>query len=144
EPHVVAGGSSHRPALVEEVRLVLHGALVDRPQSAVVPLLRTDLPTVLWWPSVPQPAEPAFAALTDLADRVVTESGAWDGDPVTALRRMQHAAAGGAALTDLAWAAVTPWRQLVAQVGGGERPPGPRRPGAPGGAAPRGPAPPVA
>src|SRR5262249_58935021 len=94
EPHVVAGGSSHRPALVEEVRLVLHGALVDRPQSAVVPLLRTDLPTVLWWPSVPQPAEPAFAALTDLADRVVTESGAWDGDPVTALRRMQHAAAG--------------------------------------------------
>src|SRR5262249_1183828 len=35
----------------------------------------------------------------------------------------------GAALTDLAWAAVTPWRQLVAQVVGGERLACLRRPG---------------
>jgi glucose-6-phosphate dehydrogenase assembly protein OpcA len=129
ETHLVTGGSPDQPVLVEVLRLVLHGALVDHAQSAVVPLLRTDLPTVLWWPSAPQPADPTFAGLSDVADHVVTESGAWDGDPVAALRRMHHAAAGGGALTDLAWAAITPWRQLVAQVVGAERLAGLRGPG---------------
>lgn len=102
---------------VEMVVLWVHGEGRAGDASAIRPLLRSDLPTVLWWPGVPAPSpEGPLVRLARLADRIVTESGR-DDDGVAAVARLAAWAAGArAAVTDLAWAAITPWRQLVAQM----------------------------
>lgn len=102
---------------VELVVLALHGEGRAGDASAIRPLLRSDLPTVLWWPAAPDgAAEGPLARLAPLADRIVTESGRAP-DGAGAIARLATWAPGApAAVTDLAWAAITPWRQLVAQM----------------------------
>jgi hypothetical protein len=114
-----AAAANHPAVRLEQVTLRLRGAVADHAASVVIPLLRTDLPTFLWWPGAPEPGEPTYAGLAGVADRVVTEAGRAV-DSVAALDRLAEAIAGpgGPALTDLAWASLTPWRQLLAQVTG--------------------------
>lgn len=102
---------------VEMVVLALHGEGRAGDASAIRPLLRSDLPTVLWWPGPPDPSpDGPLARLAPLADRIVTESGR-DAAGAEALTRLARWAPGvDAAVTDLAWAAITPWRQLLAQM----------------------------
>ncbi|HSJ73054.1 MAG TPA: glucose-6-phosphate dehydrogenase assembly protein OpcA [Miltoncostaeaceae bacterium] len=86
--------------------------------SACVPLLRSELPTVLLWPLPPDArAEGALAGLLAIADRVVTEAGRGE-DAAAAVRALAEwiPREDGPAVTDLAWAAITPWRQLIVQV----------------------------
>jgi glucose-6-phosphate dehydrogenase assembly protein OpcA len=86
--------------------------------SACVPLLRSELPTVLWWPLPPDgPAGGTLGGLLAVADRVVTECGRGR-EAASAVRSLAEWLPGedGPAVTDLAWAAITPWRQLVVQV----------------------------
>lgn len=102
---------------VEMVVLSLHGDGRAGDASAIVPLLRSDLPTLLWWPGPPDPSPHGpLARLSALADRIVTETGrGGDGcDAVTHLAGWVPGAPG--AVTDLAWAAITPWRQLIVQM----------------------------
>jgi glucose-6-phosphate dehydrogenase assembly protein OpcA len=101
---------------VELVVLTLHGTARAGDASAVLPLLRPELPTMLWWPAPPadDPAGP-LARLAALADRVITEAGR--SDAAAAVSCLARWADGdGPAVTDLAWAAITPWRQLLAQI----------------------------
>ncbi len=107
--HVVVG--------VEVVTLELHGEGRAGDASAIQPLLRSDLPNVLWWPGAPEDAgDGPLARLAPLADRIVTESGRHERgiDAVRALAAWVPGAPG--AVTDLAWAAITPWRQLIVQM----------------------------
>jgi hypothetical protein len=108
------------PMCVEEVSLTLPASVVPHAASAVEPLLRADLPIVLWWPSAPDPDDAAFRGLLGLADRLTTEADRL-GDARRAVRMLAgRIDAGDPVMTDLAWAALTPWRQLVAQVLRGE------------------------
>ncbi|MDX6553906.1 MAG: hypothetical protein QOD86_101 [Miltoncostaeaceae bacterium] len=103
---------------VEMVTLTLRGASRGGAASAVQPLLRHDLPTFLWWPGEPERRGSELGALVALADRVITECGR-DGASGAGERLRALAAWAGsapAAPTDLAWAAVTPWRQLLVQL----------------------------
>lgn len=102
---------------VEMVVLTLHGERRAGDASAIRPLLRSDLPTVLWWPGAPDgaPGGP-LARLAPVADRIVTESGRGADGADAVVRLARWAAGRDAAVTDLAWAAITPWRQLVAQM----------------------------
>ena len=102
---------------VELVVLSLHGDGRAGDASAIQPLLRSDLPTVLWWPGAPESsAEGPLARLAPLADRIVTETGrrCEGADAVARLAAWVPEAPG--VVTDLAWAAITPWRQLIAQM----------------------------
>jgi glucose-6-phosphate dehydrogenase assembly protein OpcA len=102
----------------ELVVLTMHCASSERTASACAPLLRSELPTLLWWPLPPDRAgDAALAGLAALADRVVTEAGRGP-DARAAVRALAGWAPGdeGPAVTDLAWAAITPWRQLIVQV----------------------------
>lgn len=102
---------------VELVTLTLRGRARHGAGSAVVPLMRSDLPTFLWWPLAPVEREGGvLRALLGLAERVVCEAGR-DGEAARGVRALERLAVNpGPAPTDLAWAAITPWRQLVSQV----------------------------
>jgi glucose-6-phosphate dehydrogenase assembly protein OpcA len=110
----LAGG---RASVVERVELTLRGDARAGTASAIGPLLRSELPTVLWWPGAPDPSpDGALARLAELCDRVVTEVDR-DGDAAAALGILARwASAGGPPVTDLAWGAITSWRRLIAQV----------------------------
>ncbi len=111
----ISGGTTG--VALETVVLILHGAVRAGAASATVPLLRSDLPTILWWPWAPDArADGPFAPLVAIADRVVTEAarGADAREAVRVLRDWVPAAR--PAVTDLSWAAVTGWRQLIAQM----------------------------
>lgn len=105
---------------VEMVTLTLHGEAIEGAASAAVPLLRPDLPTVLWWPGPPDAdGDGPLARLAPIVDRVVTEAGRAPGAAgVGALALWAPDAA--PAVTDLAWAEITSWRQLLAQMMDGE------------------------
>ena len=67
----LAGG---RASVVERVELTLRGDARTGAASAIVPLLRSELPTVLWWPGAPDPSpDGPLAGLARLCDRIVTE-----------------------------------------------------------------------
>jgi len=108
-------GGAKRESLVELVRLTLHGETTGGAASAVRSLLRADLPVYLWWPGAPDLSDPVYAEVAEGADRVVTEAGRGP-NAVTAVLQLADAALAGPALTDLAWAELTPWRQLVNQL----------------------------
>jgi glucose-6-phosphate dehydrogenase assembly protein OpcA len=112
-----SAAADHHALRFEQVGLRLRGTVADHAASVVIPLLRPDLPTFVWWPGVPDPDEPAFGELSRLADRLVTEA-ARAPDARTALERLVDATRVGPAITDLAWAELTPWRQLLIQVAG--------------------------
>lgn len=102
---------------VELVVLTLHADRRAGDASAVQALLRSDLPTVLWWPAAPDGAAGGpLARLAPLAARIITESGC-GADGADAIARLATWVPGvTATVTDLAWAAVTPWRQLIVQM----------------------------
>ncbi len=113
-------GSGRTPSRVELLRLRLHGAAAAGAASAVQALLRPDLPVFLWWPNAPDPTDTVFTELSGRSDRLIAEAGALDG--AAAVNALAGAIAdSGAAVTDLAWAALTPWRQLLNQLIDGER-----------------------
>lgn len=104
--------------MVELIRLTVHSTQPEGAASAIIPLLRSDLPIFLWWPGVPMPHELLFDELAHTTDRLITESGRED-DAAAALARLTEiVATGQVAATDLAWARITPWRQLVTQLVG--------------------------
>jgi glucose-6-phosphate dehydrogenase assembly protein OpcA len=105
---------SNRALLVEQVILTLHGAIAAHAGSAVIPLLRSELPTFLWWPAAPDPSSPTFAELVRVSDRLVTETGRELRGRAALTRLADVAASSSAPVTDLAWAMITPWRQIVA------------------------------
>lgn len=107
----------HSGVALETVRLTLRGGAREGVASATVPLLRSDLPTVLWWPWAPdRAAGTPLDSLAAIADRVVTESGR-AADACAAVRALADWVPDAAAsITDLSWAAITGWRQLIAQM----------------------------
>ena len=111
----VAGGTAG--VALETVVLILHGDVRAGAASATAPLLRSDLPTILWWPWAPdERADTPLAPLVAIADRVVTEA-ARGTDARGAVRALASwVPAARPAVTDLSWAAVTGWRQLIAQM----------------------------
>jgi glucose-6-phosphate dehydrogenase assembly protein OpcA len=109
------GEGEHR-VCVEQVTLTMRGGALAGAASAVEPLLRNDLPTFLWWPAPPEVESDTLDRLRELAQRVITE-GARSREPEVALRALgARIEQGRPHLTDLSWAALTPWRQLIVQL----------------------------
>ncbi|WP_211220593.1 glucose-6-phosphate dehydrogenase assembly protein OpcA [Gordonia shandongensis] len=101
----------------EVVVLDLIGPLAAHPHAVVTPFLLPDTPVVTWWPGR-APANPADNRLGRLASRRITD-GRTVTDPATFLA--DRAAGYRPGDTDLAWAAITPWRAML--VSALDRPP---------------------
>lgn len=91
----------------EDVRLDVGGEAAAHLDSLVEPLTLPDLPVVVWFASgPPSPAE----ALLAVADAVVVDSGPGHPGTLAAVAALDRRCV----VHDLAWAALLPWRQLVA------------------------------
>jgi glucose-6-phosphate dehydrogenase assembly protein OpcA len=94
----------------ETAVLRLHGPLADHAESVVLPLLLSDAPVIVWWPS-DAPDVPARTPLGEIAQRRVTDAAAPPRDPSAFAKRAKAYQPGD---TDLAWTRLTPWRTLLA------------------------------
>ncbi|HEX7125016.1 MAG TPA: glucose-6-phosphate dehydrogenase assembly protein OpcA, partial [Thermodesulfobacteriota bacterium] len=113
----------------EQVVVHARGAVVGELPALVRPLLETDVPSVLWW-RAPLPAE--RSVLDRLAGEVQTvvvdtaRGAVWadgvtpGGDPIAAvaglLARRGAGRGGRWTVRDLAFARLTPWRELTAAL----------------------------
>jgi glucose-6-phosphate dehydrogenase assembly protein OpcA len=81
-------------------------------------LILPDLPAFLWWVGDLAPADDhLFERLATLADRVIVDSGSFRdlGSALPRIRRLVRRHHQPGALSDLTWARLTPWRELVSQ-----------------------------
>jgi len=110
------GGGMERSGS-EQVMFEAAGDGIRQLPGTVIPLLVPEVPVVLWWSGEGLFTHPIFPALMDASDQLVIDSSAFP-DSVQMLARL-HALGSeeypGVALRDLAWARLTPWRELTAQ-----------------------------
>lgn len=101
----------------EQILVRARGNVADRLASVIVPLLVPDLPVFLWWTDTPPVGRRHFEDLVALSDRLLVDSADF-ARPEATLPELSRVCVLGAkrcALTDLNWARLTPWRELVTQ-----------------------------
>jgi glucose-6-phosphate dehydrogenase assembly protein OpcA len=101
----------------EQILVRAHGEVSDRLASVLVPLLVPDLPIFVWWTGTPPIGQRHFEDVVALADRLVVDSAdfARPERMLPELGRLCIVGAKHCALTDLNWARLTPWRELITQ-----------------------------
>jgi glucose-6-phosphate dehydrogenase assembly protein OpcA len=108
----------------EQVTIEARGDASSQVASLVLALLVPDLPVDLWLPGPGPFDDPLLGRLRGVVDRLIVDSRefaapARDLAAMAAVERAaQHAPGAGPrspALSDLSWAALTPWRELTAQ-----------------------------
>src|SRR5262245_45369975 len=102
-----------RQVSTEVIELPLGRSEARAPASVVLPLLRSDLPVFLRWRGRPDFDGPAFEQLTEVADRLVVDSGEWPAVP--AAYGELGAALERVAVSDIAWRRALPWRLALAE-----------------------------
>ncbi|MFV9504148.1 MAG: glucose-6-phosphate dehydrogenase assembly protein OpcA [Oscillochloridaceae bacterium umkhey_bin13] len=107
----------------EQVTLYAQGAATAQVASLILALLVPDLPVALWLPGPAPLADPLLPRLRGVLDRLIVDSRSFTAPArgLVELAAWELAALEGGgsaahpALSDLAWAALTPWRELLAQ-----------------------------
>ncbi len=114
----VRGGGGAQ-VCAEQVTIHAEGAPANHLESLAGPLLVPDLPVFLWYPGAFSPSSPEFAAMADLADRVIVDSAARE-DREETLREMAGLIGNRRmpAIGDLQWVGLSPWRSLIADAFG--------------------------
>lgn len=84
--------------------------------SLVSPLMISELPTFLWWPSGDFANSPVFQDLVEIVDRLIVDS-AQLGNDASALAQLRTLLddEDDPWVGDFTWLRLQPWRQLVAQ-----------------------------
>lgn len=104
----------------EQITIDARGAAVGQATSLVLSLLLPDVPVVLWAPGPDPLGSPLVGRLRGVADRLIVDSAALDASTdglaaLAALSDQLRAQIHWVGLSDLSWARLTPWRELVAQ-----------------------------
>lgn len=104
--HLAGGG--RKQVCCEQIVITASRDRVGQAGSAVLPLLESDLPVVLWWSDnfLAQPA--LFTRLSGVADKVICDSSALAANwPALSALARTHT------LADLNWARLNLWRKLL-------------------------------
>lgn len=111
--HVRGGGGSQ--VCAEQIKIHAEGPPAEHLESLAGPLLIPDLPVFLWYPGAFSPRSPEFAGMTELADRIILDTGAGT-DHENCLREVADLIEDPdvPAVGDLQWAGLSPWRSLIA------------------------------
>ncbi|HUJ11941.1 MAG TPA: glucose-6-phosphate dehydrogenase assembly protein OpcA [Verrucomicrobiae bacterium] len=111
--HVAGGG--RKQVCCEQIAIRASGSDVEKLKAVVLPLLESDLPTVIWWPGNFLQQRQSFRRLMDVADRILYDTSSWNqpyrqlcplADMIAENRRCLFA--------DLSWTRLDLWRQLAA------------------------------
>jgi glucose-6-phosphate dehydrogenase assembly protein OpcA len=103
-----------QPILYEQILARVMGDLDERIASVVIPLLVPDLPVFLWWTGTPPRDARHLDDLVKLADRFILDSADFARADLT-LPEIADLMRHNVAITDLNWARLTHWRELIAQ-----------------------------
>lgn len=98
----------------EVIELSLRGTRAKAPASVVEPLLVSDLPVFLRWRGEPPWEAQELEQLITLTDRLVVDSTEWDDLPYPYRRLAQLFER--TAVSDIAWARTSRWRELLASL----------------------------
>jgi glucose-6-phosphate dehydrogenase assembly protein OpcA len=103
-----------QPVLYEQILARVRGDFDERVASVVIPLLVPDLPVFLWWTGTPPSDARHLDDLVKLADRLIVDSAdfARADRTLPEVARLERFHVG---ITDLNWARLTHWRELIAQ-----------------------------
>jgi len=114
----VRGGGGAQ-VCAEQVTIHAEGPPARHLESLAGPLLIPDLPVFLWYPGEFSPHSYGFAAMADLADRVIVDSAASESHEAC-LREIAAFVEDPAtpAIGDLQWVGLSPWRSLLADTFG--------------------------
>ncbi len=115
---VSGSGDQERAVFGEQVVIAARGSAISYLPSLTDQLMLTDLPSFLWWVGdLSSSRAMLFERLTSLADRLVTDSSDFGllGPSMDQLYRLARRRHQPCAPSDLNWARLTPWRELVAQ-----------------------------
>jgi glucose-6-phosphate dehydrogenase assembly protein OpcA len=114
----VRGGSSAQ-VCAEQVTIHAEGPPARHLESLAGPLLIPDLPVFLWYPGEFSPRSQEFAAMADLADRIIVDSAASENHEAC-LREIAALIEDSEmpAIGDLQWVGLSPWRSLLADTFG--------------------------
>jgi glucose-6-phosphate dehydrogenase assembly protein OpcA len=115
--HARGGGGAQ--VCAEQVTIHAEGPPAMHLESFAGPLLIPDLPVFLWYPGEFSPRSLEFAAMADLADRIIVDSAASESHEaclreIAALIEDPEMPAIG----DLQWVGLSPWRSLLADTFG--------------------------
>jgi len=98
---------------LERILLTLSDAASAHLSSVVAPLLIPDLPVVLWWlGGVPCPDD----SLVEMSGNLIVDSDALGVPALPRLERLVGAIAGRVNVRDLAWTALEPIRDILAEL----------------------------
>lgn len=107
-----------RPAIVFECVTVDVSTENERQLASIAsPLLVPDLPDFLWWSADTAQATALFAELVEISDRLIVDSAMSPhaAGAMQTLLRFVRGASERPALSDFAWARLSPWRRLTTQ-----------------------------
>ena len=107
-------GEDGRSICTETVLLRLRGARAHAPASIVTPLLVSDLPVFCRWRGEPPFGLSEFEQLLDVVDRLVVDSEEWEDLPF-AYKKLAGSL-DRAAISDIAWQRLMPWRMALARL----------------------------
>jgi len=115
--HARGGGGVQ--VCAEQVTIHAEGPPAMHLESLAGPLLIPDLPVYLWCPGEFSPRSPGFAAMAELADRVIVDSAASESQE-SCLREIAALVEDPEmpAIGDLQWVGLSPWRSLLADTFG--------------------------
>jgi glucose-6-phosphate dehydrogenase assembly protein OpcA len=115
--HSRGGGGAQ--VCAEQITIHAEGPTALHLESLAGPLLVPDLPVFLWYPGEFSPHSPEFAAMAELADRVILDSAASKGYEAC-LREIARLVDDPStpAIGDLQWVGLSPWRSLLADTFG--------------------------
>jgi Glucose-6-phosphate dehydrogenase subunit len=103
-----------RSVCTEVIELRLRGRRRDVPASIVAPLVIADLPVFLRWRGLPPFDGGHFQGLVDLVDRLIVDSTEWEDLP-GAYESLADVF-DRTAVSDIAWARTSRWRQQLASL----------------------------
>jgi glucose-6-phosphate dehydrogenase assembly protein OpcA len=112
--HGMPGGSRNH-VCAEQITMHVEGPPAEHLESLAGPLLIPDLPVFLWYTDGSVPGSPGCDGMAALADHLILDSVA-AGDCEASLRGMAALLEqeGVPEIGDLQWAALSPWRSLLA------------------------------
>ena len=111
----------------EMVHVTAHGETGRHLASIIVPLLVHDLPVAMWWPGQPALSTHRSDRLLPIADRLIVDGSAWNGNGLDVLGDLAHLSEvrrpGGRVahnrplvIVDFALVRQTRWREALASV----------------------------